>query len=177
MFKWCATTNIALLRSGKSVKAKVHSWHEKVRTGVTDILLRGKLSWHSVNIHNSNNFCNTFARKCSSFIFKQSRKMDSVGRWDLLEQKANHQRWNNPSLVPWVMRCQGDCAGVNFILVTRCATSQGFQNFQLANNPICVETNYKLSRFSFCNKVKNATNLQILGHLKFHLLECVQREL
>ena len=55
--------------------------------------------------------------------------------------------------------------------VRTCAASQGFENFQFANNQIFVERNI----IEFCQFTITAKHLWILGHLKFHLLECMQR--
>ena len=56
--------------------------------------------------------------------------------------------------------------------VRTCAASQGFENFQFANNQIFVERNI----IEFCQFTITAKHLWILGHLKFHLLECMQRK-
>ena len=57
--------------------------------------------------------------------------------------------------------------------VRTCAASQGFKNFQFANNQIFVERNI----IQFCQFTITAKHLWIWGHLKFHLLECMQRKL
>ena len=99
---------------------------------------------------------------------------------NISETPKDHKKWHNPILTQpekydffiffKMLLRNGELYSGN--KVRTCAASQGFENFQFANNQIFVERNI----IEFCQFTITAKHLWILGHLKFHLLECMQRK-